>query len=434
LPTVVVTPTRLPTPESEVGSSITVITEEDIQRKQERTLPDALRDVPGLNVVQTGGPGGQTSVFIRGANSNQTKVFIDGIDATDPASGTFNFEHVLTWDIERVEVVRGPQSGLYGGDAIGGVINIITKKGSGPAQFAGSLEGGTFGTLNQNFRVGGATERFNYYFDFAHWQSNDTPVTPADLVPAGRSVQNDSYDNKTYSARFGAVLTDNFDLDVEEGEAIGIIGPNGAGKSTLFNLITGHLVPDGGRVLLDGDDITGAPPYRICRLGIGRSFQRTNIFPRLSVFENVQAAFLAHRGRGRNFWSHSENFYREETAALLASIGLGAQGQVVAGTLSYGNQKQLELGLALASDPMVLLLDEPTAGMSAGETHETMRLLERIAGERGLTLLFTEHDMEVVFSIAEKIAVLHQGRLLAEGTPNEVRGDPEVRRVYLGEH
>ena len=212
LPTVVVTPTRLPTPESEVGSSITVITEEDIQRKQERTLPDALRDVPGLNVVQTGGPGGQTSVFIRGANSNQTKVFIDGIDATDPASGLFNFEHVLTWDIDRVEIVRGPQSGLYGADAIGGVINIITKEGSGPAQFAGSLEGGTFGTLNQNFRVGGATERFNYYFDFAHCQSNDTPVTPADLVPAGRSVQNDSYDNKTYSARFGAVLTDNFDL------------------------------------------------------------------------------------------------------------------------------------------------------------------------------------------------------------------------------
>ncbi len=212
LPTIVVTPTRLPTPESEVGSSITVITEEEIQRKQERTLPDALKDVPGLNVVQTGGPGGATSIFIRGANANQTKVFIDGIDATDPASGTFNFEHVLTWDIERVEVVRGPQSGLYGADAIGGVINIITKKGSGPAQFAGSLEGGTFGTLNQNFRVGGGAERYNYYFDFAHFQSNDTPVTPADLVPAGRSIQGNSYYNKTYSARFGAVLTDNFDL------------------------------------------------------------------------------------------------------------------------------------------------------------------------------------------------------------------------------
>ena len=146
LPPVVVTPTRLPTPENEVGSSITVITSEEIARKQERTLPDALKDVPGLNLVQTGGPGGQTAVFIRGANANQTKVFIDGIDATDPATGTFNFEHILTWDLERVEVVRGPQSGLYGADAIGGVINIITKKGSGPAQFAGSLEGGSFGT------------------------------------------------------------------------------------------------------------------------------------------------------------------------------------------------------------------------------------------------------------------------------------------------
>jgi vitamin B12 transporter len=214
LPTVVVTPTRLPTPESEVGSSITVITEEEIQRKQERTLPDALKDVPGLNVVQTGGPGGTTSVFIRGANSNQTKVFIDGIDATDPATGTFNFEQVLTWDIERVEVVRGPQSGLHGADAIGGVINIITKKGSGPGQFAGSLEGGSFGTFNQNAKVSGAAERFNFYFDFAHFHTSDTPVTPSHLVPPGRSVQGDSYDNKTFSGRFGANLTDNFDLGV----------------------------------------------------------------------------------------------------------------------------------------------------------------------------------------------------------------------------
>ena len=214
LPTVVVTPTRLPTPENEVGSSITVITDEEIQRKQQRTLPDALRDVPGLNVVQNGGPGGLTSVFIRGANSNQTKVFIDGIDATDPATGTFNFEHILTWDIERVEVVRGPQGGLYGADAIGGVINIITKRGSGPGQFAGSLEGGTFGTFNQNARASTAAERYNFYFDFAHFRSSDTPVTPSDLVLPGRSVQGDSYDNKTFSGRFGANLTDNFDIGV----------------------------------------------------------------------------------------------------------------------------------------------------------------------------------------------------------------------------
>ena len=231
----------------------------------------------------------------------------------------------------------------------------------------------------------------------------------------------------------GFVAVDGVSLLVETRQIAAVIGPNGAGKSTFFNLITGHLRPDGGRVLLDGRDITGTPPHRICRLGIGRSFQRTNIFPRLSVFENVQAAFLAHRGRGRDFWSRSETFYLGETEALLASVGLDGQAHAIAGTLAYGNQKQLELGIALASDPAVLLLDEPTAGMSASETHETMRLLQRIAGERGLTLLFTEHDMDVVFTIAEKIAVLHQGRLLAEGTPAEVRGDAEVRRVYLGQ-
>jgi branched-chain amino acid transport system ATP-binding protein len=223
-------------------------------------------------------------------------------------------------------------------------------------------------------------------------------------------------------------------LSVATGQIAAVIGPNGAGKSTLFNLITGHLRPDSGNVKLDDRDITGAPPYSICRMGIGRSFQRTNIFARLTVFENLQAAFLVHHGRGRNFWSRSEALYRDETAALLASIGLAEQSGSVAGTLSYGNQKQLELGLALASDPAMLLLDEPTAGMSATETHETIALIEKIAGERALTLLFTEHDMDVVFSIAQKIAVLHQGRLIADGAPAEVRADPEVRRIYLGEH
>jgi branched-chain amino acid transport system ATP-binding protein len=221
-------------------------------------------------------------------------------------------------------------------------------------------------------------------------------------------------------------------LTVDTRQIAAVIGPNGAGKSTLFNLITGHLRPDSGSVRLDGRDITGAAPHRICRLGVGRSFQRTNIFSKLTVFENLQAAFLVHHRRGLNFWARSDALYRDETAALLVSIGLAGQENTVAGTLSYGNQKQLELGLALASDPQVLLLDEPTAGMSATETHETIRLLERIAAERELTLLFTEHDMEVVFSIAQKIAVLHQGQVIAEGLPQAVRNDPEVRRVYLG--
>jgi branched-chain amino acid transport system ATP-binding protein len=232
----------------------------------------------------------------------------------------------------------------------------------------------------------------------------------------------------------GFIAVDSVSLDVKAQQITAVIGPNGAGKSTFFNLITGHLRPDRGQVLLAGRDITGTPPHRICRMGVGRSFQRTNIFARLSVFENVQAALLAHRGRGRDFWSRSDGFFREETAALLQSIGLEPQAAATAGTLSYGNQKQLELGIALASEPSVLLLDEPTAGMSASETRDAIRLLERIAAERGLTLVFTEHDMEVVFGIAEKIAVLHQGRVLAQGTPAEVRRDPDVRRVYLGEH
>jgi branched-chain amino acid transport system ATP-binding protein len=232
----------------------------------------------------------------------------------------------------------------------------------------------------------------------------------------------------------GFVAVSDVSFRVETQQIAAVIGPNGAGKSTLFNLITGHLPPDSGSVVLDGNDITGVLPHRICGLGLGRSFQRTNIFPRLSVFANVQAAYLVHRGRGRDFWSRAETFYRDETEALLASIGLSGREKTIAGTLSYGNQKQLELGLALASDPALLLLDEPTAGMSATETHDTIRLIEKIAGERALTLLFTEHDMEVVFQIAQKIAVLHQGRLIADGTPQEVRADPEVRRVYLGEH
>ncbi|HYB44503.1 MAG TPA: ATP-binding cassette domain-containing protein, partial [Candidatus Methylomirabilis sp.] len=210
-------------------------------------------------------------------------------------------------------------------------------------------------------------------------------------------------------------------------------GPNGAGKTTLFNLITGHLAPDSGRVLFKDRDITGIAPHDLCRLGMGRSFQRTNIFPRLTVFQNIQAAFLSHRLRGWNLYTPVERLYRRETLDLLESVGLRDKAGEVAGFLSHGNQKQLELGLALALEPELLLLDEPTAGMSATETRESIRLIERIARERGLTLLFTEHDMEVVFSISQRITVLHQGRVIAAGTPDEVRRDDEVRRVYLGE-
>jgi branched-chain amino acid transport system ATP-binding protein len=237
------------------------------------------------------------------------------------------------------------------------------------------------------------------------------------------------------SKSFGGFrAVDNVSLALETRQIAALIGPNGAGKSTFFNVISGHISPDSGQILLDGRDITGASPHRITSLGMGRSFQHANIFSRLTVAENIQAALLAHRGRGRDFWSNADDFYRDETMALLTSVGLREQAGMLAGSLAYGNQKQLELGIALASEPVVLLLDEPTAGMSPSETDDTMRLLLRVAEEHGLTLLFTEHDMQVVFGIAEKIAVLHQGRLLAEGTPEEVRGNPDVRRIYLGEH
>ena len=222
-------------------------------------------------------------------------------------------------------------------------------------------------------------------------------------------------------------------LTVPERGITAVIGPNGAGKSTLFNLLTGHLRADAGTVSLQGRDITAAAPHAICRMGVGRSFQHTNIFRKLTVFENVQAALIAHGGEARNFWGRAETLYRDEAWQILGSLGLTTHADAIGDSLSHGNQKQLELGIALASDPKLLLLDEPTAGMSAAETRDAIRLLERIVAERALTLLFTEHDMDVVFSIAQKIAVLHQGHLIAEGTPAQVRADAAVRRVYLGE-
>jgi len=231
----------------------------------------------------------------------------------------------------------------------------------------------------------------------------------------------------------GFKAVDDVSFDVPRGAIAAIIGPNGAGKTTLFNLVTGHLRADAGRVVLKGRDVTGIAPHDLCRLGVGRSFQRQNIFPRLSVFENVQAAFVSHRGRGWSRFGRADRLYCEETSALLHAVGLDEKAGEIAGLLSHGGQKQLELGIALALEPEILLLDEPTAGMSAGETREAIALIARLARERNLTLLFTEHDMQVVFSIAQRITVLHQGRVIAAGAPEAVRRDPEVRRVYLGE-
>jgi len=211
---IVVSATRVETPINEIGSSVTVITGKEIERDQKRTLPDVLRTVPGLNIVQTGGPGGKTSVFMRGSNSNHTKVLIDGIDVNDPSQdGVFDFGHVLTSDIAQVEVLRGPQSSLYGSDAIGGVVNIVTKTGEGPPQFTGRLEGGSFETFNQSASVRGSLSRFRYSFNVAHFLADDTPVTPLDLLPPGRKRINDSYENITVSTKLGADLTDIFGID-----------------------------------------------------------------------------------------------------------------------------------------------------------------------------------------------------------------------------
>jgi branched-chain amino acid transport system ATP-binding protein len=231
----------------------------------------------------------------------------------------------------------------------------------------------------------------------------------------------------------GFVAVRDVSLSVDRGRTACVIGPNGAGKSTLFNLITGHLQPTEGRVFFGDREITGRAPHAICRMGIGRSFQRTNIFPRLSVFDNVQVAVLSHFGRTMNMMSPARALVRDESMQLLDAVGLAGEAQATSGTLSYGLQKQLELGIALASEPQVLLLDEPTAGMSPQETADTIGLIGQIVRERGLTLLFTEHDMDVVFSIAERITVMHQGAVLAEGTPDEVQNNEDVQRIYLGE-
>jgi vitamin B12 transporter len=212
--TVVVTATRIPTPEEQVASSITVVTADDIAARQLQTLPDVLKQVPGLNLVQTGGPGGQTSVFMRGTNSNHTKVLVDGIDVSDPSNpgGAFDFGQFLTQDIQKVEILRGPQSGLYGSDAIGGVINIITKSGSGPAQFNAGVEAGSFDTFNQTGGVSGSLDQFHYAANIEHFHSGETPVTPLDLLAPGEKRIDDYYDNLTASSKLGFNVTDNFDL------------------------------------------------------------------------------------------------------------------------------------------------------------------------------------------------------------------------------
>jgi len=239
---------------------------------------------------------------------------------------------------------------------------------------------------------------------------------------------------KEIGKSFGGLMAVNeVSFNIEEGELSSIIGPNGAGKTTLFNLLTGHLPPDTGRILFKGKEITGLSPHEICRKGIGRSFQRTNIFPRLSAFDNVQVAVMSWRRKSSNIFLRAQNMLREETDEILESVGLGDKKEMTAGLLAHGDQRRLEIGIALGSYPELLLLDEPTAGMSAEELGRTVELIQGLARERGLTLLFIEHDMNVVFGISEKIRVMHMGRIIAEGRPEDVRANDEVQRIYLAE-
>ncbi len=207
---VAVSPTGLASPVEQIASSVTVITSKEIEAHQRRTLPDVLKSVPGLNVVQRGGPGGQTSIFLRGTNSNHTKVLIDGIDVSDPSNlnRSFDIGQMLTTDIERVEVLRGPQSGLYGADALGGVIVINTKAGKGPPKATGMVEGGSFGTFNQAASISGGADRYNYSFSVSHFRADDTPVTPYYLLLPGEVRHSNRYDNWTYSTKIGVDVTE----------------------------------------------------------------------------------------------------------------------------------------------------------------------------------------------------------------------------------
>jgi len=235
------------------------------------------------------------------------------------------------------------------------------------------------------------------------------------------------------SRRFGGVrAVDGVGFTVEAGRLTALIGPNGAGKTTCFNLLNGQLRPDSGRICLGERDVTRLGPRRKWALGIARTFQITATFSSMTVRENVQVGLMARHRRLSALLPAARQLYRAEADALLERVGMADQAERTAGLLAYGDLKRLELAIALANDPRLLLMDEPTAGMAPRERIDLMALTAEIVRERGLGVLFTEHDMDVVFRHADRVLVMNRGRLIADGTPVEVRADPTVRDVYLG--
>ena len=234
-----------------------------------------------------------------------------------------------------------------------------------------------------------------------------------------------------YKAYGGVQALRGISFSVAAGELVALIGPNGAGKTTCFNLLNGQLAPDAGEILLEGRSLAGLRPHHVWRLGVGRTFQVTATFGSMSVRENVQLALLSHHRRLRSFWSVASKLELEPANALLAQVGMLDQAARPCAVLAYGDLKRVELAIALANRPRLLLMDEPTAGMAPAERGALMELASGLARSGRIAVLFTEHDMDVVFNYASRVIVLHSGELIAAGAPAEVRADARAQQVYL---
>jgi branched-chain amino acid transport system ATP-binding protein len=232
---------------------------------------------------------------------------------------------------------------------------------------------------------------------------------------------------------FGGVkAVDGISFDLAPGELLALIGPNGAGKSTTFNMVNGQLQPDQGAITLQGQALIGRPPRDIWRMGVGRTFQIAQTFASLTVLENVQMALLSHDRQLWSMWRRAVAHRRDDALALLDQVGMKSQAHRPCNVLAYGDVKRVELAMALANDPKLLLMDEPTAGMAPQERNDLMALTKALVVQRGTAVLFTEHSMDVVFAYADRVIVLARGRLIAQGKPADIRHDPQVQEVYLG--